>query len=280
MARKGKIKIAIEPIEEEIRPVRSRKYVYFVLIVCEDENTEPAYFKQFEDLFEDLLPEETVYVKRVGTGRNSLGVVNAAIAERTRIYEENNHREIDETWVVFDKDDLDQTPGNRHNFESALTLSKERDIQVAYSNECFELWLLLHFNDVNGRKLRYSGGASRKAFEKYLKNVYQVASTFSLSREMKKRPLHDIQPGDIFVYAAVDRPGHKIGHAVMVADVAVNKQGKISLLLIEGNTPAQDFHVMRNLLNPFHSPWFSLDEDSDVLILGVFRFKPNELRHF
>ena len=103
MARKGKIKIAIEPIEEEIRPVRSRKYVYFVLIVCEDENTEPAYFKQFEDLFEDLLPEETVYVKRVGTGRNSLGVVNAAIAERTRIYEENNHREIDETWVVFDK---------------------------------------------------------------------------------------------------------------------------------------------------------------------------------
>ena len=148
MARKGKIKIAIEPIEEEIRPVRSRKYVYFVLIVCEDENTEPAYFKQFEDLFEDLLPEETVYVKRVGTGRNSLGVVNAAIAERTRIYEENNHREIDETWVVFDKDDLDQTPGNRHNFESALTLSKERDIQVAYSNECFELWLLLHFNDV------------------------------------------------------------------------------------------------------------------------------------
>lgn len=138
----------------------------------------------------------------------------------------------------------------------------------------------IHFNDVNGRKLRYSGGASRKAFEKYLKNVYQVASTFSLSREMKKRPLQDIQPGDIFVYAAVDRPGHKIGHAVMVADVAVNKQGKISLLLIEGNTPAQDFHVMRNLLNPFHSPWFSLDEDSDVLILGVFRFKPNELRHF
>lgn len=149
MARRGKIKIAVEPIEEETRPVRSRKYVYFVLIVCEDENTEPAYFKQFEDLFEDLLPEETVYVKRVGTGRNSLGVVNAAITERTRIYEENNHREIDETWVVFDKDDLDKSLGNRLNFESALTLSKERDIHVAYSNECFELWLLLHFNDVN-----------------------------------------------------------------------------------------------------------------------------------
>lgn len=138
----------------------------------------------------------------------------------------------------------------------------------------------IHFNDVNGRKLKYTGGSSRKALEKYLKKVYQVASTFSLSREMQQRELKDIQPGDIFVYAAVDRPGHKIGHAVMVADVAVNKKGKKVLLLIEGNTPAQDIHVVRNFLNPIRSPWFSLDEDAEVLILGVFRFKPNELRHF
>ena len=101
MARRGTIENGVEPIEDAVRPVRSKKYVYFVLIVCEDQNTEPAYFKQFEALFEDLLPEETVYVKRVGTGRNSLGVVKAAIAERKRIYEENNHRCIVEAWVVF-----------------------------------------------------------------------------------------------------------------------------------------------------------------------------------
>ena len=139
MARRGKIEKIVEPIEEAVRPVRSKKYVYFVLIVCEDQNTEPAYFKQFENLFEGLLPEETVYVKRVGTGRNSLGVVKEAIAERDRIYEDNNHRSIDEAWVVFDKDDLDITPGNRRNFESAFELAAKEKIQVAYSNECFEL---------------------------------------------------------------------------------------------------------------------------------------------
>jgi len=103
MARRGKIEKLVEPIEEAVRPVRSKKYVYFVLIVCEDQNTEPAYFKQFENLFENLLPEETVYVKRVGTGRNSLGVVKEAIAERERIYEDNNHRSIDEAWLCLIK---------------------------------------------------------------------------------------------------------------------------------------------------------------------------------
>lgn len=149
MARRGKIEKVVEPIEEAVRPVRSKKYVYFVLIVCEDQNTEPAYFKQFENLFEGLLPEETVYVKRVGTGRNSLGVVKEAIVERERIYEDNNHRSIDEAWVVFDKDDLDQTHGNRINFESAFELAAQEKINVAFSNECFELWLALHFIDVN-----------------------------------------------------------------------------------------------------------------------------------
>ena len=149
MARRGRIEKVVEPVDVEVRPVRSRRYVYFVLIVCEDKNTEPEYFKQFEDLFENLLPEDTVFVKRVGTGRNSLGVVKEAIAERTRIYEENNHREVDETWAVFDKDDLDKSPGNKQNFDSAFIVANEQKVNVAYSNECFELWLLLHFIDVN-----------------------------------------------------------------------------------------------------------------------------------
>ena len=139
----------------------------------------------------------------------------------------------------------------------------------------------IHFRNVNGKTMSYSGGASRRAFNTYLRNVYGLASTFSLSREMKQRPLAELQPGDVFVYAAVDRPGnHKYGHAVMVIDVAVNKNGKKAFLLAEGNTPARDIHVMRNFENPFRSPWFFLDDDADMLLLSVFPYKSNELRHF
>lgn len=139
----------------------------------------------------------------------------------------------------------------------------------------------IRFRDVSDNNMRYSGGASRKAFNNYLRRVYGMASTYSLSREMRQRTLADIQPGDVFVYAAVDRPGnHKYGHAVMVVDVAINKNGKKAFLLAEGNTPARDIHVMRNFENPFRSPWFFLDEDAGMLLLSVFPYKSNELRHF
>lgn len=139
----------------------------------------------------------------------------------------------------------------------------------------------IRFRDVNGNTLRYGGGTSRKSFERYLRNLYSVASTFSLSRGMKTRPLSELQPGDVFVYAAVDRPGyHKYGHAVMVVDVAVNRWGKKAFLLAEGNTPAREIHVLRNFTNPWRSPWFILDEDADNLVLSVFHYKSNELHHF
>lgn len=139
----------------------------------------------------------------------------------------------------------------------------------------------IRFRNVNGKTQAYGGGSSRKSFERYLRNLYGVASTFSLSREMNTRRLADMQPGDVFVYAATDRPGnHKYGHAVTVVDVAVNRSGKKAFLLAEGNTPARDIHVMRNLENPFRSPWFFLDDDADRLLLSVFSYKSNELRHF
>lgn len=136
----------------------------------------------------------------------------------------------------------------------------------------------IRFQNVNGKTMHYGGGASRKAFERYLRNVYGVASTFSLSRELEQRRLKDMQPGDVFVYPA--RNGKRYGHAVMVVDVAVSKSGKKAFLLAEGNTPARDIHVMRNFMNPLRSPWFMLDEDADNLILSVFHYKATELRHF
>lgn len=143
------------------------------------------------------------------------------------------------------------------------------------------LYNRIHFKDVNGITMSYSGGTSRYALEDYLRKVYDKASTYSLSRELRQRPLKDIQPGDVFVYAAVDRPGnHKYGHAVMVVDVAINKNGIKAFLLAEGNTPARSIHVMRNFENPIRSPWFILDEDANHLFLSVFHYKSNELRHF
>lgn len=144
---------------------------------------------------------------------------------------------------------------------------------------------LISFTDVNGNMLRYDGGNSRKSLEKYLRHVYGVANTYSLKREMKPRELKDVQPGDVFVYAAGDHDidsnvKSKYGHAIMVADVAVNSKGEMMMLLVEGNTPARDIHVLRNLKNPFLSPWFKLNPDAKTIYLTPFMFHRNELRHY
>lgn len=133
------------------------------------------------------------------------------------------------------------------------------------------------FRNVNNDEMRYTGGASRKSFEKYMQHVYGSCSTYSLFHETKPRSIKDVQPGDVLVYPA--RHGRKYGHAVIVVDVARNKNGKIAILCAEGNTPARSHHIVRNF-NPFRNPWFIFDETDERFIIGPFYFNKNELRTY
>ena len=113
----------------------------------------------------------------------------------------------------------------------------------------------------------------------------RVANTYSLKREMKERQFEDVRPGDVFVYAAGDhyierKMEVKYGHAVMVVDVATDKKGRKAVLLAEGNTPARDIHLLRNIWNPFSSPWFYLDYDNGIFIFSCFYYERHELKHF
>ena len=150
MARKGKLNN--KQTESDIeRPANDRKYTYHILIACEDQTTEPEYFKEYKDSFEAIWPKETLFLKPIGTGRNSLGVVQQAIEKRSKL-ETNDKTTIDQTWAVFDKDDLDKSEGNIERFNEAFDLGEEEEVKIAYSNECFELWLLLHFEKVDPKK--------------------------------------------------------------------------------------------------------------------------------
>lgn len=142
MARKGKLKK--KRGEKEIkRPVRFRRYNYLFLIVCEDEKTEPNYFKQYKQ----EIPEETLYLKPVGTGKDPKGVVAQTILEKEKL-ENEAKKEVDEVWVVFDKDDADENSTKIQRFQDAFSIAETHEFKVAYSNEVFELWFLLHFIDL------------------------------------------------------------------------------------------------------------------------------------
>jgi hypothetical protein len=113
------------------------------------------------------------------------------------------------------------------------------------------------------------------SFRSYLEVVFTYASTLSLEKELV--PVADrstIMPGDVFI------EGGSPGHAVMVADVAVQRQtGKKCFLLVQSYMPAQDLHVLRNLKNPVISPWYELPE-GELLETPEWTFQMKHLRRF
>lgn len=143
MARRGKINRKKE-VDEDSRPIRPRIYKRFILIVCEDENTEPYYFRQIRKDF----PEDTVYLKEIGTGLKPKGIVARAIKERDDVSEEIN-KSLDEVWIVFDRDDEGKNAKTLASFNEAWALAESEKMNIAFSNEVFELWLLLHLSDVD-----------------------------------------------------------------------------------------------------------------------------------
>jgi hypothetical protein len=68
-------------------------------------------------------------------------------------------------------------------------------------------------------------------------------------------------------------------HAVIVLDLAVNPQGKLRMLLVQSQSPAQDIHILKNPSHP-DSPWFEPRSDGSLSIPkwefkrgSLFRFK-------
>ena len=134
----------------------------------------------------------------------------------------------------------------------------------------------LRFTGVSGKAFQYDGGETRSSFESWLKTVYANCNTTSVFDETSVRKLDEIQPGDVLVYKS--RGKGRYGHAILVADVARNKDGKIAVLCVEGNTPAREAHIVRNP-NPFRNPWHTIKEGKEYQI-SVFHFRENELRHY
>ncbi len=136
----------------------------------------------------------------------------------------------------------------------------------------------VHFRNYGGNDLYYTGGSrDRKAFEKYLRHIYDVSNTGTLRIQMKRKQWKDIAPGDVLVYPAAD--SQSSGHAVLVADVAFNKRtGKKAIMLAQSSTPALTMHVLRDFLHPLKSPWVIIDDNTKRFFISGIVFKEQDLR--
>lgn len=139
------------------RRVATRRPEKTFLIICEGTKTEPNYFKSFRVL--------SANVEIIGTARNTMSLVYYA----QDILEERPD-EFDEIWLVFDKDSF-----SRRNFNNAVFFCESHrpeGFRAAYSNEAFELWYLLHYDQIKRplSRFRYRELLSQRLGYAYKKN--------------------------------------------------------------------------------------------------------------
>ncbi|MBD2343260.1 RloB family protein [Anabaena subtropica] len=134
------------------RTVATREIRQRFLIICEGGTTEPNYFKSFR------VPKDVIDVRGLGFDPSKL--IETAKKLKTQ-------EDYDQVWCVFDRDDW-----TKQNFNNAFANAEREGIKVAYSNEAFELWYVLHFEFLNTGILRsdYIDKLDRFLGKKYKKN--------------------------------------------------------------------------------------------------------------
>jgi hypothetical protein len=142
--------------------VNSRSKLERFLIVCEGSKTEPNYFRCFR------VPKDVIALDVRGIGENTINLVKEAIKLK------KNDGDYDQVWCVFDKDSFPI-----ENFNKALELAEDNDIKVAYSNEAFEIWYILHFD--------YRDTAmSRQEYQDVLTQKLRNAKLIDLNKQYRK----------------------------------------------------------------------------------------------
>ncbi|MFD1885549.1 RloB family protein [Paenibacillus wenxiniae] len=119
--------------KEQIRKAKPSGH----LIVTEGIKTETNYFNGFKneinEKYQDTVQSYTIDIH--GAGKETLRII-----EEIEDYKRRSPHIFEHIWAVFDKDDFPPA-----HFDNAIHSAHKKGIKVAWSNECIELWFLLHF---------------------------------------------------------------------------------------------------------------------------------------
>ena len=118
---------------------------------------------------------------------------------------------------------------------------------------------------------QHPGVAGRTEFDKYLTTVFTYCSTRTLRLQlMPVADFHAIDAGEVLIRAGSP------GHAMLVADVAEDANGRRIYLLAQSYMPAQDIHIV-NSPDSGLSPWYRADNPGSLIQTPEWTFRTSEL---
>lgn len=110
------------------------------LIVTEGTKTEPNYFGEMGDRINRIYRGDPIKVEIMGTGRNTTSLYDFA---KEKV--ESDMAGYTHVWLVYDKDSFSADKFNAVAEMCQSAQSCGSCFHAIWSNECFELWFLLHF---------------------------------------------------------------------------------------------------------------------------------------
>ena len=118
------------------REALSNKIHPKIFVWSHTKKAEIEYFQEFKNYFHAhlLMPKKKICGSPQGLIAHVIDWKN-----KGKIDEEDN----DQVWCIFDVDDFYQK--NKKELLQAIKNAHRNNIKIAYINECFELWILLHF---------------------------------------------------------------------------------------------------------------------------------------
>ena len=110
------------------------------LIVTEGTDTEPAYFGAIKEIINKRYPEK-IHLDVSGEGDNTISLFG-----RAKLLAGKNSNVYKHVWIVYDTDDF---PADHVDAVLQLCVensTEETTYHAIWSNQCIELWFLLHFS--------------------------------------------------------------------------------------------------------------------------------------
>lgn len=159
MARRGGDKFQSKKKELKAQDFKRQKEnkskIPDVIIACEDSVSSPTYFKMIvKKLLDNKLVTPDSFVIATPHHTNPSGVLEDL--KNHKCSNGKTYKHFEYRWIVIDRD-ISRVNGGGHtreDFNLALQKAKKDKVEVAYSNDSFELWYLLHFEYRNTAILR------------------------------------------------------------------------------------------------------------------------------
>ena len=133
-----------QPWELRSDDVRKEDKLATFIIFTEDKTSERLYFESFQT--------SNLKINVVENQKSKMENVFRAIkyCEQKKAFDKGIH-----VWCVFDRD-FNGNPGildkAEISFDESTHTAKRNNIKVAWSNDSFELWILLHYEDVDPKE--------------------------------------------------------------------------------------------------------------------------------